>query len=401
MVGMITVSQVISFSSDEQPPVGINNNQPLSIMVQYQNFRIPLRLVDNGAVLNVYPLCTTSKLGFKAMDITPATKGMTVFDNKHHDALGILIIPLNIEAVVFDVEIYIVDLEPSFNLLLGHPWLLKHQVIPSTLHCMIKFCWGHDVVVVMAKNFDKERVKAVSSASLQTVQFDPKPFDILYRVNRFEPVNFIPALEHARHLAIHSNPFLMVENLGRRWGYEKGEPLKRYIQGIAEPIIAEERRDFEGLGYNWQPRKDGHMRLKNRKLIVPRDLTNFTNVGILDPNQSQASAQPALLQSPPLPVKKWVYIEDYYSDEEQSDTKTVQTSREVQAYSAVSRSVRLALPSTVITVGSAVTLLELTVPIPYAVSPQFPPTVVVAQEPSALLPASLTSLFIASATSTP
>ena len=63
---------------------------------------------------------------------------MTAFDN-HHDSLGILIITLSIGPVVFDVEFYIVDLEPTFNLLLGHPWLHKHQVIPSTLHCMIKF----------------------------------------------------------------------------------------------------------------------------------------------------------------------------------------------------------------------------------------------------------------------
>ena len=83
MVGMITVSQVISFSSDELPLVGINHNQPLFITVQYQNFRILLTLVDNGASLNVCLLRIASKLRFKTEDITPATKGMTTFDNTH------------------------------------------------------------------------------------------------------------------------------------------------------------------------------------------------------------------------------------------------------------------------------------------------------------------------------
>ena len=115
---------------------------------------------------------------------------------------------------------------------------------------MIKFRWGDDVVIVMAENIDKERVKAVSSVFLQTIQFDPKPSDTLYRVNRFWRVKFNPDLEHASHMAIHSNPSLMVENLCRRWGYEKGAPLGRYDQGIVEPITAKERRDFEGLGYN-------------------------------------------------------------------------------------------------------------------------------------------------------
>ena len=72
-------------------------------MVQFKNFRIPLMLVDNSASLNVCPLRTVMKLGFKAKDITPAVKGMTAFDNSHHDSLGILIIPLSIGPVVFNV----------------------------------------------------------------------------------------------------------------------------------------------------------------------------------------------------------------------------------------------------------------------------------------------------------
>ena len=41
-----------------------------------------------------------------------------------------MVIPLSIGPIVFDVEFCIVNLEPSFNLLLGCPWLHKHQVVP-------------------------------------------------------------------------------------------------------------------------------------------------------------------------------------------------------------------------------------------------------------------------------
>ena len=92
----------------------------------------------------------------------------------------------------------------------------------------------------MAENFDKEQVEVVSSVSQQTVWFDPKLSDTLYRVNRFEPINYIPDLERVSPLAVHSNPFRMVENLCHRWGYVKGTPLGRYGQGIAKPITAEE-----------------------------------------------------------------------------------------------------------------------------------------------------------------
>ena len=53
--------------------MGINHTQSLFIMVQYKNFLIPLTQVDNGVGLNVCPLRTSSKLGFKAEDITLAT----------------------------------------------------------------------------------------------------------------------------------------------------------------------------------------------------------------------------------------------------------------------------------------------------------------------------------------
>ena len=142
----------------------------------------------------------------------------------------------------------------------------------------------------------------------------------MFRVNRFEPVNFIPVLERISSLAVHCNPSRMVENICRRWSYAKGMPLGQHGQGIVEPVATEERRDFEGLGYEWQPHDGECLHLKNRKLVIPQDLTNFVSAGVLDPNTSPASAQPVPCQSLPLLTEEWVCIEDYYSDEEQSDT---------------------------------------------------------------------------------
>ena len=90
---------------------------------------------------------------------------------------------------------------------------------------MIKFCCGDDVIIVMVENFKKERIEAVAPISLQTVPFDPELSDALYRVNRCEPINFIPDLERVNSLAVHSNPFRMVKNVCHRWGYVKGTPL--------------------------------------------------------------------------------------------------------------------------------------------------------------------------------
>ena len=85
----------------------------------------------------------------------------------------------------------------------------------------------------------------------------------------------------------------MVENICRRWGYEKGTPLGHHGHGIAEPVTTEEREKFQGLGYEWQPCDGECLHSGRRKLVIPRDLTNFVSVGILDPNTSPTTAQPA------------------------------------------------------------------------------------------------------------
>ena len=94
--------------------------------------------------------------------------------------------------------------------------------------------------------------------------------------------------------------------------------------------MVEERRDHKSLGYNWQPRKDAYRRGKDRRMIIPLGLSNFVSVGILDPNLNEATAQAALHSGSPLPSEEWVSVEDWYSDEEQSETDTVQISKDAQ-----------------------------------------------------------------------
>ena len=90
----------------------------------------------------------------------------------------------------------------------------------------------------MAENFEKEQIEVVAPISSQTVPFDLELSDALYRVNRCELVNFTPDLDRVNSLAVHSNPFRMVENVCHRWGNVKGTPLGRYGQGIAELVRA-------------------------------------------------------------------------------------------------------------------------------------------------------------------
>ena len=119
-------------------------------------------------------------------------------------------------------------------------------------------------------------------------------------------------------------------------------------------------------------------------MIIPLDLSNFVNAGILDPNLNEAAAQAALHSSSPLPSEEWVNVEDWYSDEEQSETDAVQTNKEIQLDPPVSRSVRISLPLTVITV-LADAASGLTASHPCTVSPVCPSVVAIAPQSGAHL----------------
>ena len=96
----------------------------------------------------------------------------------------------------------------------------------------------------------------------------------------------------------------MVKNVCHRWGYEKGTPVGHHYQGITELVTVEERKYHEGLEYEWQPRDGERLCLKNQKLMIPQDLTNFVSAGVLDPNTSPVAAQQVPCQNPPLPTEE-------------------------------------------------------------------------------------------------
>ena len=50
-----------------------------------------------------------------------------------------------------EVEFTVLDIPATFSLLLGRPWFHKLGGVPSTLHQMIKFPFGGEIVTIKAK----------------------------------------------------------------------------------------------------------------------------------------------------------------------------------------------------------------------------------------------------------
>jgi hypothetical protein len=289
LVGMISAPQALTFSSHDLSAAGTDHNLPLHITVQYKDFRVPLTMVDDGAGVNVCPLRTALKLGFKPEDIRPTDKGMKSFDETHHDALGMLNIPLQVGPAIFDVQFYVVDLKTSFNLLLGRPWLHKHSILPSTLHRMVKFWWNNTVVVVLAENFDQplESVSAVTpedAVDPPLIRLQSRSSDSRIRVDHMEPISLIPWVDRVPSLSYRFNPATMVKNLCQKWGYQRGTPLGLGGTGLLEPLELPENKSRAGLGYQ-RPHQVRGGPSPDKK---GKGWVRFVSAGFVNPNQSLA-----------------------------------------------------------------------------------------------------------------
>ncbi|KAL4181147.1 hypothetical protein AMTRI_Chr12g269800 [Amborella trichopoda] len=108
--------------------------QPLHITVFMQGYDVLRVLVDNGASLNICPIKTVKQIGKSADDFKPCQLTIAAYDGTKRQAEGILPLILKIVPIVQVIKSYVLDIKPSFNMLLGRPWLYENLAVASTLH---------------------------------------------------------------------------------------------------------------------------------------------------------------------------------------------------------------------------------------------------------------------------
>ena len=115
-------------------------------MVGCKGQNIPLALVDNGSAVNVCPLETAHCLGLGNDDFQTSTQGVRAYDNSRRPVLGKINLTIQTGPVARTTEFQIIDIKPTFNLLLGRPWLHDLGGVASILHQMVKL--NHNGVIL-------------------------------------------------------------------------------------------------------------------------------------------------------------------------------------------------------------------------------------------------------------
>jgi len=56
------------------------------------------------------------------------------FDETRRDTFGEVILPLEIGPSIFQVSFQVMEIDATYTMLLGRPWIHEASAIPSTLH---------------------------------------------------------------------------------------------------------------------------------------------------------------------------------------------------------------------------------------------------------------------------
>ena len=151
LVGNITASACIAFTDEEIPPEGQDSTKALHISIKCKGHIVPRALLDNGSSLNVMPISVLSRLLIDLSDMKKSQMVLRTFDGTKREVLKNIKLLIQVGPCTFDSEFIVMDINPSYNCLLGRPWIHMASAMPSTLHQKVKFVVEKSLITVVVK----------------------------------------------------------------------------------------------------------------------------------------------------------------------------------------------------------------------------------------------------------
>ncbi|XP_075088234.1 uncharacterized protein LOC142170265 [Nicotiana tabacum] len=124
----------ISFSKNDLPPEGAMHNKALHLTVKCERYYMKRVMLDGGSGVGICPLSTLQRMEIRTKRIQPNNVYVRAFDGIKRDTIGEIDLILTIGLVDFEVTFQVLDMDTSYNFLLGMPRIHAAGAIPSTLH---------------------------------------------------------------------------------------------------------------------------------------------------------------------------------------------------------------------------------------------------------------------------
>nr|XP_009605661.1 uncharacterized protein LOC104100186 [Nicotiana tomentosiformis] len=138
----------ITFSNDNLPEEGAGHNRALHLMVKCEGHYVKGVMIDGGSSVNVCPLSTLQQMNIDTKRIRTSNVSIKAFDGSRRYTIGEIELTMTIGPVDFNIVFQVLDMETSYNFLLGRPWIHMARVVPSTLHQMVKLEYDRQEIIV-------------------------------------------------------------------------------------------------------------------------------------------------------------------------------------------------------------------------------------------------------------
>ncbi|XP_010324801.2 uncharacterized protein [Solanum lycopersicum] len=148
MTSRVFESNAITFTNDELPKEGAGNNKALHLTVTCEGYYVKRVMIDGGSVVDICPLSTLQSLKVNTDRIRPSNVFVRAYDGSRRDTIGEIKLNMTIGLVVFTIVFQVMDMETSYNFLLGRPWIHMARAVPSTLHQVVKFEYNNQEITV-------------------------------------------------------------------------------------------------------------------------------------------------------------------------------------------------------------------------------------------------------------
>ncbi|XP_059650669.1 uncharacterized protein LOC132296485 [Cornus florida] len=138
-----SASTQITFDRIDLLRVKIPHEDPLVVSLTVAECLVRKVLIDPGSSANVMPRDTFDRLEIKPDRLKHTGNPLLGFDRKRAEPIGTVEVVVHAAERVLMESFVVVEIHPSYNLLMGKGWIHRVQGVHSTLHQVMR-CLGPD-----------------------------------------------------------------------------------------------------------------------------------------------------------------------------------------------------------------------------------------------------------------
>ncbi|XP_052487269.1 uncharacterized protein LOC128031926 [Gossypium raimondii] len=264
LVNNISADNFIFFNDDEIPPGGRGATKALHVSTYCGKHMLSRVLIDNGSALNVLPLSTLNRVPVDSSHMKSCQNIVRAFDGTERKVMGRIEVPLLIGPNTYEVDFLVMDIKPSYNCLLGRPWIHSAGVVPSSLHQKLKLVTEGRLITIDAE----EDIIASVTSDAPYLGVDDDAVECSFRSLEFVNATFVtegkkipmPSISKATRMGLQMT-------VGK--GAVPGRGLGRCLQGRIEAPVVKDKQDRFGLGFkpNVKQRRKGLEKRQDRRKV--------------------------------------------------------------------------------------------------------------------------------------